>query len=113
MDLIKLNGYIPPNPSTYDVSLSDINGEESTTEDGYSFIESIRKDIPTIKVGWTNITQDIAQNITRITANDKINVDYFYGDMASCEMTVSERALKLKLVESDKSYWDLSFTLKG
>ena len=29
MDLIKLNGYIPPAPSAYSIDYSDVNGEEA------------------------------------------------------------------------------------
>lgn len=29
MDLIKLNDYTPPAPTTYDVDYSDVNGEQS------------------------------------------------------------------------------------
>ena len=34
MDLLILNGYTTPNPATYDVELSDVNGEKSQVEDG-------------------------------------------------------------------------------
>ena len=114
MTLIKLNGYVPTNPSQYDLTLTDINGEKSQVEDGTTFVEGIRKNVPKINVGWTNLSQEKAEAITSLTSNDKINVEYFYGTMQSCEMTVSDRSLKLKLIEPNgNTYWNLSFTLEG
>ena len=54
MDLIKLNGYTPPSPSTFEVNFADVNGEKTQVEDGTTFIEQVRADVPKIKVGWTN-----------------------------------------------------------
>ena len=115
MDLIKLNDYTPPAPSTYEIEYSDINGEKSTVEDGTTYIEKVRADVPKIKVGWKNITQSEVTSITDITANDTVSVQYFYGTLKSGEMTVSARSLKMKHIEgNDKdTYWDLSFTLEG
>ena len=50
MSLIKLNGLVPTNPSSYDVEFADVNGEDSKLEDGYNYVEQVRADVPTIKV---------------------------------------------------------------
>ena len=114
MDLIKFNDYTPPSPSTYEVNYSDVNGEESQVEDGTTYIERIRTSVPSIKVGWTNLTNEQATAITNQIENDTVNVSYFYGDIKQSEMTVGARSLKLKLrADSEKSFWDLSFDLKG
>lgn len=114
MDLIKLNNYTPPSPTQYDVDYSDVNGENSNLEDGTTYIEQIRGDVPEIKVGWTNLTQAEVTAITNELADATVNVQYFYGTIRSATMTKSNRALKLKFVDGDgDTYWNLSFTLKG
>ena len=79
MDLIKLNNYTPPAPSTYDIEYSDVNGEESQVEDGTTYIEQIRADVPTIKVGWTNLSKDEVTSITDELSEEIVSVQYFYG----------------------------------
>ena len=114
MDLIKLNNYIPPAPTQYDVDYSDVNGENSNLEDGTTYIEQIRGDVPEIKVGWTNLTQAEVTAITNELADATVNVQFFYGTMRSAVMTKSNRTLKLKFVDANgNTYWNLSFTLKG
>ena len=114
MDLIKLNDYTPPAPTTYDVDYSDVNGEQSQVEDGTTYIEQVRADVPEIKVGWTNLTQAEVTAITNELAGATVNVQYFYGTLKSATMTKSNRSLKLKFVDdSGNTYWNLSFTLKG
>ena len=114
MDLIKLNDYTPPAPTTYDVDYSDVNGEQSQVEDGTTYIEQVRADVPEIKVGWTNLTQSEVTAITSELSEATVNVQYFYGTMQSATMTKSNRSLKLKFVDdSGNTYWNLSFTLKG
>ena len=114
MNLIIIDGITLPAPSTYEVTYKDIDGEKTQVEDGTTFIERVRSDIPIIKVGWTNLTEVQATLITNLTANAIVSVEYFYGELKSAEMTVSDRALKLKHIEtSNKTYWDLSFSLEG
>ena len=114
MDLIKLNNYTPPAPTQYDVDYSDVNGENSNLEDGTTYIEQIRGDVPEIKVGWTNLTQAEVTDITNELADATVNVQYYYGTMRSAVMTKSNRVLKLKFIDGNgNTYWNLSFTLKG
>lgn len=114
MDLIKLNGYTPPAPTNYNIEYSDVNGEKSQVEDGTTYIERVRSDVPYIKIGWTNITIDEVTRITDEMANDVIDVEYFYGTTKTAKMTVGNRSLKLKLIEaSGNTFWDLSFDLEG
>lgn len=114
MDLIKLNGYVPPAPTTYDVDFSDVNGEESQVEDGTTYVEQIRADVPEISIGWTNITETQVNNILDSVNSEIIYVSFYYGLMYNVNMRKSNRSLKLKSIdESGTSYWNLSFTLKG
>lgn len=114
MNLIKLNDYTPPAPSTYDIDYSDVNGEESQLEDGTTYIEQVRADVPEIKVGWTNLTSSEVTSITNILSESVITVQYYYGTMLTCSMKPSNRSLKLKhIAENGDMFWDLSFTLKG
>ena len=114
MDLIKLNNYTPPAPSTYDIEYSDVNGEESQVEDGTTYLEQIRADVPTIKVGWTNLSKDEVTSITDELSEEIVSVQYFYGTTKNAEMRTGSRSLKLKCIDnSGNTYWDLSFTLEG
>ena len=114
MDLIKLNGYTPPSPSTFEVNFADVNGEKTQVEDGTTFIEQVRADVPKIKVGWTNLTQEEVEAITSECAQAIVNVDFYYGTMLSAKATASERSLKLKAIDNNNvTYWNLSFTLEG
>lgn len=114
MILLKLGDYVPPDLSTYDVDLSDVNGEQSQVEDGTTYIEQVRAEVPTIKVGWTNLKSSDVVAITNAVKNDVTQVTYFYGDLKIAEMTTSNRSLKLKHIEEGcETYWDLSFTLNG
>lgn len=114
MDLIKFNSFTPPAPTTYDIEYSDVNGEESGLEDGTTYLEQVRADVPEIKVGWTNLTKNEVTAITDIMANDTVTVQYFYGTMKTATMRKSSRSLKLKFIDDNsETYWNLSFTLKG
>ena len=114
MDLIKLNDYTPPAPSTYDIEYADINGEKEQVEDGTTYIEQVRADVPTIKVGWTNLSKDEVTAITDEVSDAVVSVTYFYGTAKTEDMTTSARSLKLKSIDnSGNTYWDLSFTLEG
>lgn len=114
MDLIKLNSYTPPAPTTYDINYSDVKGTEDKVEDGTTYTEQIRADVPEIKVGWVNLTQDEVTKITDEVSDDTVEVSYFYGTVKTATMTKGDRALKLKSIDnSGNTYWDLSFTLKG
>lgn len=114
MSLIKLNNHTPPDPTTYEIEYSDVNGEKEQVEDGTTYIEQIRADVPAIKVGWTNLTKNEVTAITGEVANDTVEVQYFYGTVKTATMTSSKRTLKLKHIEAGgDTYWDLSFTLEG
>ena len=106
--------YTPPEPTTYDISFTDVKGEESGLGDGTTYREQVRADVPEIKVGWTNLTQSQATDITTIMSNDIITVQYFYGTMHTAKMRKSSRSLKLKFIDDNgNTYWNLDFTLKG
>lgn len=114
MELLKLNNYTPPNPSSYDIDFSDVNGEETKVEDGTTYIEQVREGVPQVKVSWTNLTQAQVTAITNEISGDTVEVQYYYGTMQTATMTKSNRSLKLKNIDSSgNTYWNLSVTLKG
>lgn len=114
MDLIKLNNYTPPAPTAYNIDYSDVNGEEAGLEDGTTYHEQIRADVPEIKVGWTNLTEEEVTAITGEVSSDNIEVVYFYGTEKTASMRSGNRSLKLKCIDDNgNTRWDLSFTLKG
>lgn len=114
MNLIKLNNYTPSAPTVYNIDYSDVNGEEAGLEDGTTYLEKIRADVPEIKIGWTNLTEEEVTAITNEASSDSIAVVYFYGTEKTASMRSGNRSLKLKCIDDNgNTRWDLSFTLKG
>lgn len=114
MNLIKFNNVTVANPSTYEVEYSDVNGEKSQVEDGTTYIEQIRGNVPTIKVGWTNLRQSELNLILDELTEATVSVTYYFNREYNADMMISSRSLKLKHIdEAGNYYWDLSFTLEG
>lgn len=113
MDLIILNGYTPPSPSKYEVAFKSKNGTRVEMEDGYETIERVRVQIPTIDVGWVNITEAEAIAITDAVTPAKFDCQYFFGTMRTDKVKCETPKLALKLINGNQRYYDLSLTLEG
>lgn len=113
MDLIVINGYTPPSPDKYDVGFKDINGANEQLEDGYSYIEQTRAQIPSISLAWTNVIESDAIAILNAVKPATFPCQYFFGTMKEDTFKCSSPKLALKLVDGDARYYDLSLTLEG
>ena len=113
MDLIVINGYTPPSPNKYDVDFKDINGANEQLEDGYSYIEQTRAQVPSISLAWTNVIESDAIAILNAIKPATFTCQYFFGSMKEDTFKCSSPKLTLKLVDGDARYYDLSLTLEG
>ena len=114
MNLIIFNDYIPPAPTSYDINCSDVNGEHTTVEDGTTYIEQVRANIPEITVSWTNLTDEQVTRIFHEVKEDTVEVQFYFGSMQRETMTKGSRSLKLKSIDDKGNhYWNLSLTLKA
>ena len=113
MDLIIINGLTPISPSKYDVSFKNVNGAEEQLENGYTYIEQIRTQSPSISLAWVNIEEQDAIDILNAVRPATFSCDYFFGTMKTDIFKCNNPSLSLKLIENDKRYYNLSLTLEG
>lgn len=113
MDLIIINGYTPPSPNKYDVDFKNINGANEQLENGYSYIEQTRAQVPSISLAWNNIVEADAVAILEAVKPATFTCNYFFGTMKEDIFKCSNPKLTLKLVDGDARYYDLSLKLEG
>ena len=113
MDLIVINGYTPPSPDKYDVDFKNINGADEQLENGYSYIEQTRTQVPSISLSWINIIESDAIAILNAVEPAIFPCKYFFGSMKEDIFKCNSPKLTLKLVDEDTRYYDLSLTLEG
>ena len=113
MDLIVINGYTPPSPDKYDVDFKNINGADEQLENGYSYIEQTRTQVPSISLSWINIIESDAIAILNAVEPAIFPCKYFFGSMKEDIFKCSSPKLTLKLVDGDTRYYDLSLKLEG
>ena len=113
MDLIVINGYTPPSPDKYDVDFKNINGADEQLENGYSYIEQTRAQVPSISLSWTNIIESDAISILNAVEPATFTCQYFFGSMKEDIFQCNSPKLSLKLVDRDVRYYDLSLKLEG
>ena len=113
MDLIVINGYTPPSPDKYDVDFKNINGADEQLENGYSYIEQTRTQVPSISLSWINIIESDAIAILNAVEPAIFPCKYFFGSMKEDIFKCSSPKLTLKLIDGDTRYYDLSLKLEG
>lgn len=113
MDLIVINGYTPPSPDKYDVDFKNINGADEQLENGYSYIEQTRAQVPSISLSWINIIESDAIAILEAVEPATFTCQYFFGNLKDDIFQCNSPKLSLKLVDGDTRYYDLSLKLEG
>ena len=113
MDLIIINGYTPPSPNKYDVDFKNINGTSEQLENGYSYVEQTRAQVPNISLSWTNIAESDAMAIIGAVNLATFPCKYFFGELKDDMFKCNSPKLSLKLVDGDTRYYDLSLKLEG
>ena len=113
MNLIIINGYTPHSPDKYDVDFKNINGADEQLENGYSYIEQTRAQVPSISLAWTNIIESDAIAILNAVEPATFTCQYFFGRTKEDIFQCNSPKLSLKLVDGDTRYYDLSLKLEG
>lgn len=113
MELIIINGYTPPSPNKYDVDFKNINGANEQLENGYSYIEQTRAQVPSISLAWNNIVETDAVAILEAVNLATFPCKYFFGELKDDIFKCNSPKLTLKLVDGDTRYYDLSLKLEG
>ena len=113
MNLIMINGYTPPSPNKYDVDFKNINGASEQLENGYSYIEQTRSQVPSISLSWTNLVESDAVAILEAVNFATFPCKYFFGEIKEDIFKCNSPKLTLKLVDGDTRYYNLSLKLEG
>lgn len=112
MTILKFNGVAMPAPTSYDVSLADIQSANSGRNDnGIMTMDVVRSNVATINVGWEMLTTAELEKITNGIKNAMIEVEYYYGGYKTATMYKGDRKINLRLVDEKEPRWDISFTL--
>lgn len=111
--LLVLNGYTPPSPTKYDVDFESINGAEEQLENGYTYVEQTRAQVPKISVGWANLVESDAEAILNAVRPALITCQYYFGGQRTDIFRCKNPKLTLKLENGAERYYDVSLTLEG
>lgn len=117
MAIIKIGGVDMPSPTKYNVSLQDIDSENTTrTETGDLVRDRIRAGVYKIGITWM-VTHTVLKSITDAIAPEKFNVTFFdptTGTNPTRDMYCGDRAGELKhykATDPSKSLWEISTSL--
>lgn len=120
MALIEIGGVQMPNPSTYKVTRSDLDSENTKrTEVGLLQRDRVRAGIYKIELGWEALTPDELKLIVDAIVPEEVNISFFdpttFTINKSAQMyagtITSELVRKMKETAPDESYWSLAFNL--
>ena len=113
MNLIKIGSYTPPNPTKYELELSDIDSSDTGRgETGHMNRERVRDNVYKVSLGFTNITSDDVINIKKAIQPEEINVTLFDGSNVNAKMYVGNRKITLKSIDDDSNcFWDVELSL--
>ena len=95
------------------MDFKNINGADEQLENGYSYIEQTRAQVPNISLSWTNIVESDAVAIIKAVEPATFPCKYFFGTMKEDIFQCNSPKLSLKLVDGDTRYYDLSLKLEG
>lgn len=111
---LKFDGVALPTPTTYDLSLHDVESESSgETEAGTKQRDIARTGVVTISVAFS-VTSDWLKKLSNYSEETKISVSFLRphtGKMRVTEMYITEYAVKLAHDTSFGSLWNVSFVL--
>lgn len=119
MALITVDGVALSNPTSYKVTWSDLDSDNTKrTETGVLRRSRVRANVYKIDISWTAITKAQLKIITDALSPEKFSVMFFDPTQSittTTDMYASDRtgALSRNMDESrpDQSYWDLTVSL--
>jgi hypothetical protein len=119
MALITIDSSPLPNPTSYKVTLADLDsGNTRRTENGLLKRSRVRSNIYSIEVGWEGVTKAQLQSITDALSPEKFQVTFF-DPTQSANTTISayasDRSGELSSVideaKPEETYWNVSVSL--
>lgn len=112
MTILYFNGVPMPPPTSYDVSLADIQSSNSGRNDsGVMTMDVVRKNVASINVGWEFLTADELELITSNIENAEILVKFYYGGYKEAVMYKGDRKVEMNCIDTDGARWSISFSL--
>lgn len=117
MVFLKINGTDLPNPSTYQVQQSDLDGTgTSRSITGNLYRNCIRKNLVKILVSWENLPYDKVSTIMSSINSESFEVEYYDGTDELKKITgyTGDRSLSTVSVNPGNmadSRWNLSFNI--
>ena len=107
-----------PNPSKYDITMSDLDSSESSrSESGILLRNRIRQGVLKIALAWT-VRGDKVATILKAIEPAEFSVRYFNprtGEYGNAQMYASDRSCVMKLysegMDISEILWEVSFNL--
>lgn len=116
--MLYIDGIRMPNPTKYEVQLSDLDSSETTrNEQGVLLRNRVRQGVSKIALSWTAKTA-VVKTVLAAIQPAQVEVKFFHpevGEYKTATMYASDRSCPLRLYTDDMSpsdaLWDLSFNL--
>ena len=118
MGLLNINNVDMPKPTSYQVSVQDLDSAETVrSESGILHRDRIRAGVRKISVSWTVKAADISK-ILKAVQNESCTVKFFdpqENSIKTATMYAGDRVPTLSVQtnenDTDNTWWDLSFDL--
>ena len=112
MDILTIDGVALPAPNSYKVQLSDLDSEGTgRTEDGVLVRERGRGGVAKISAGWAALSTADCAKILQATAPDRMQVQYFFGEMRTAQMYAGDRTADLIAARDTQAVWNVELNL--
>lgn len=113
MDYIKIDGTALPPVSTYRVTLSDMDRQQSgRAENAVMVRERVRANVAKIELAWKNVTSQEMTGIINSVTPETFPVEYFFGSARSATMYAGDITIDLKAAaDSGEAAWDVGTNL--
>ena len=112
MTIINIDGINLPSPIEYQVTLADIDSDNSGRSDsGYMSRDRVRSNICSISISWAYLTIDELNTIITQISKESFTVKYFYGDYRTATMYSGDKDIEMKYIDNQEQRWNLSASL--
>ena len=116
--MLYIDGTLMPNPSKYDIIMSDLDSSESSrSESGLLVRNRIRQGVLKIALAWT-VRGDKASTILQAIEPAEFTVRYFNprtNEYGTAQMYASDRTCNMKVYSEPMAIsevlWEISFNL--
>lgn len=113
MDFIKIEGKPLPAPVKYEISKTDIDGENSKSETGVLHRNLVRSGVYSIDATW-RVSEDDLKDVLKLISGISFNAVFMDPDSSaekSRVMYAAEKSYSCIGFDGGKSWWNLSAKL--